>query len=79
MSTSLLVSSRESRWTMGRKISIGQRVQTDDVKVLHTIPDRLPGAAPVVHRLLILRNQRQIDLVESLVGDLQLTGVEYKF
>ena len=30
-------------------------------------------APPVVHRLLILHSQRQIDLVESLVGDPQLT------
>jgi hypothetical protein len=75
MSTSLLVSSHESRWTMGRKTSIGQRVQTGDSKVLQTIPDRLPGVAPVVHRLLIPHNQRQEDLVESLVGDPQRTEV----
>jgi hypothetical protein len=30
-------------------------------------------------KLLILYNQRQEDLVESLVGDPQLTGVKYKF
>ena len=32
-------------------------------------------APPVVHRLLILHNQRQEDLVESLVGDLQRTEI----
>ena len=57
----------------GEEKSVGQRVQTDDFKVLQTAP---PGRCrPVAHRLLILHNQRQMEQVKWLVGDPQRTEV----